>query len=196
MAGHSVTPEAVLSALRGGPRLCGSRFWALGWTGERFVYLVPRYPAVVDWRTVSWDACWVWGVREGDEAYWAGEWLKTVPRGEDPLGRMVERADLRGLGPSRPANAPKLPATDASVEAWLAERTEADPGSEAETGALYADYADFCRTRGLRALPRRVWSRVMGRRFRWREDRRGRRRVRVWVGVRLREDGLSHSDSS
>jgi hypothetical protein len=102
MAGRSVTPEAVLAVLRGGPRLVGSRFWALGWTGERFVYLVPRYPAVVDRRTVPWEACWVWGVREGGEAYWAGEWLKAVPPGEDPLKRVVERADLRGLGLSRP----------------------------------------------------------------------------------------------
>jgi hypothetical protein len=203
MAGRSVTPEAVLAVLRvpaevrrtsagaperGGPRLCGSRFRALGWTGERFVYLVPWYPVVVDWRTVSWDACRVWEVREGEEAYPAGEWPKTLPEGEDPLGLVVERADLRGLGPSRPA--------DASVEAWPTERVEADPQAEAETGVLYADYAGFCRSRGLRVLSRGGWSRVMGRRFRWREDRRGRRRVRVRVGVRLRVDGLSHSDSS
>jgi len=189
MAGRSVTPEAVLAVLRGGPRLVGSRFWALGWTGERFVYLVPWYPGVVDWRTVSWDACRVWEVREGEEAYLAGEWLKTLPEGEDPLGRVVERADLRGLGLSRPAGASKVTATDASVEAWLGERTEADPQAEAETGVLYADYADFCLTRGLRVLSRSGWSRVMGRRFRWREDRRGRRRVRVWAGVRLRGTG-------
>jgi len=76
---------------------------------------------------------------------------------------------------------------DASVEAWLAERTEADPGSEEETGVLYADYTDFCRSRGLKVLDHKAWGRAMGRRFRrklaWREGRA----IRVWVGVRLRE---------
>jgi hypothetical protein len=77
---------------------------------------------------------------------------------------------------------------DASVEAWLAERTEADPGSEAETGALYADYADFCRTRSLKALSHKSWGRAMGRRFRRKRVRRGHRTIWVWRGVRLREE--------
>jgi len=75
---------------------------------------------------------------------------------------------------------------DASVEAWLAERTEADPGAEEETGVLYADYAEFCRSRGLRVLSHQAWGRAMGRRFRRWQVWRGRRRVRVWRGVRLR----------
>jgi hypothetical protein len=77
---------------------------------------------------------------------------------------------------------------DASVEVWLAERTEADPGSEAETGALYADYAGFCRTRGLKVLDHKAWGRAMGRRFRRKRVRRGRRTIWVWQGVRLREE--------
>ena len=77
---------------------------------------------------------------------------------------------------------------DASVEAWLTERTEADPGAEAETGVLYADYAEFCRSRGLKVLDHKAWGRAMGRRFRRRQVWRGRRRVRVWQGVRLREE--------
>jgi hypothetical protein len=77
---------------------------------------------------------------------------------------------------------------DASVEAWLTERTEADPGAEEETGVLYADYAEFCRTRGLRALSHKAWGRAMGRRFRRWQVRQGRRRVRVWRGVRLRKE--------
>jgi hypothetical protein len=76
---------------------------------------------------------------------------------------------------------------DASVEAWLAERTEADPAAEEETGVLYADYTDFCRTRGLKVLDHKAWGRAMGRRFRRRQVRRGRRRVRVWREVRLKE---------
>jgi hypothetical protein len=77
---------------------------------------------------------------------------------------------------------------DASVEAWLAERTEADLGAEEETGVLYADYAEFCRTRGLKVLDHKAWGRAMGRRFRRWQVRRGRRRVRVWRGVRLRKE--------
>jgi hypothetical protein len=73
---------------------------------------------------------------------------------------------------------------DASVEAWLAERTEADPGAEEETGVLYADYAEFCRSRGLRALAHQAWGRAMGRRFRRKQVRREGRVVRVWQGVR------------
>jgi hypothetical protein len=73
---------------------------------------------------------------------------------------------------------------DASVEAWLAERTEADPGAEEETGVLYADYAEFCRSRGLRALAHQAWGRAMGRRFRRKLVRREGRVVRVWQGVR------------
>jgi hypothetical protein len=77
---------------------------------------------------------------------------------------------------------------DASVEAWLAERTEADPGSEAETGALYADYAGFCRTRGLKVLDHKAWGRAMGRRFRRKRAWREGRAIWVWVGVRLQGD--------
>jgi hypothetical protein len=77
---------------------------------------------------------------------------------------------------------------DASVEAWLAERTEADPQAETETGVLYADYTDFCRARGLKVLGHKAWGRAMGRRFRRWQVWRGRRRVRVWRGVRLREE--------
>jgi hypothetical protein len=94
-------------------------------------------------------------------------------------------AALKGpdKGPDKPSEAPAM---DASVEAWLTERTEADPGAEAETGVLYADYVGFCRSRGLRALSHKAWGRAMGRRFRrnrvWREGRA----VWVWRGVRLR----------
>jgi hypothetical protein len=52
---------------------------------------------------------------------------------------------------------------------------------------LYADYTDFCRTRGLKVLDHKAWGRAMGRRFRRRQVRRGRRRVRVWREVRLKE---------
>jgi hypothetical protein len=96
-------------------------------------------------------------------------------------------AALKGpdKGPNEPSDGVAM---DASVEAWLAERTEADPGAEAETGALYADYAGFCRTRGLKVLDHKAWGRAMGRRFRRWQVWRGRRRVRVWRGVRLREE--------
>ena len=84
-------------------------------------------------------------------------------------------------GPHKPSGGGDM---DASVEAWLAERTEADPGAEEETGVLYADYAEFCRTRGLRALAHQAWGRAMGRRFRRKLVRREGRVVRVWQGVR------------
>jgi hypothetical protein len=77
---------------------------------------------------------------------------------------------------------------DASVEAWLTERVEADPGSEAETGALYADYAGFCRTRGLKVLDHKAWGRAMGRRFRRKRAWREGRAIWVWQGVRLRKE--------
>jgi hypothetical protein len=73
---------------------------------------------------------------------------------------------------------------DASVETWLTERTEADPGAEEETGVLYADYAEFCQARGLRALSHQAWGRTMGRRFCRKRIRRGRRAIWVWQGVR------------
>jgi len=77
---------------------------------------------------------------------------------------------------------------DASVEAWLAEQTEADPAAEEETGVLYADYADFCRTRGLKVLDHKAWGRAMGRRFRRKRAWREGRAIRVWQGVRLRKE--------
>jgi hypothetical protein len=90
-------------------------------------------------------------------------------------------------GPHKPSGGGDM---DASVEAWLAERTEADPGAEEETGVLYADYAEFCRTRGLRALSHKAWGRAMGRRFRrnraWREGRA----IWVWQGVRRKMGDL------
>jgi hypothetical protein len=77
---------------------------------------------------------------------------------------------------------------DASVEAWLAERTEADPAAEEETGALHADYTDFCRSRGLKPLDHKAWGRAMGLRFRRKRAWREGRAIWVWQGVRLRKE--------
>jgi hypothetical protein len=95
--------------------------------------------------------------------------------------RRVAALKAPDKGPDKPSGGGDI---DASVEAWLTERTEADPGAEEETGVLYADYAEFCRSRGLRALAHQAWGRAMGRRFRRKLVRREGRVVRVWQGVR------------
>jgi|GEM_PF-859455 len=203
---RSFSPEALAALARASdPAAALARWLAVHFHGDAYTNVPLRVPVAELYRYCHGDP-------DGDPPPGTLRWFRSeVRRAVEEINRLgllrllavrepacvavsVERdrfvfrrvAALAGpdKGPDRPSEAPAM---DASVEAWLAERTAVDPAAEEETGVLYADYTDFCRSRGLKPMDHKAWGRAMGRRFRRWQVRRGRRRVRVWRGVRLKE---------
>jgi len=206
---RSFSPEALTALARASDPAAALAHWlAVHFHGDAFTNVPLRVPVVELYRYCH-------GEPDGDPPPGTLRWFRSeVRRAVEEINRLgllqllavrepacvavsVERdefvfrrvAALKGPADEvshKPSGGGDM---DASVEAWLAERTEADPQAETETGVLYADYAEFCRSRGLKVLDHKAWGRAMGRRFRrklaWREGRA----IRVWVGVRLRGDG-------
>jgi hypothetical protein len=112
----------------------------------------------------------------------------SVERDRFVFRRVAALKGPAGEDSHKPSGGGDMDAMDASVEAWLTERTAADPAAEEETGVLYADYTDFCRARGLKVLDHKAWGRAMGRRFRRKRAWREGRAIWVWMGVRLRKE--------
>lgn len=83
-------------------------------------------------------------------------------------------------------------APDPTVLRWLEARCRRIPAASEAAARLYADYVDFCRSRGAAPLSRTAWGRQMGRMFRRGLRRQAGRPVRVWQGVGLRPEEEGH----